>query len=177
MEAQDNPDELDRAALARCRAGDPDGLAALYRAWAPKVYGLALRTLRRRDAAEDVVQDTFLQVHRGAAGFRGESRVGSWIYAIALNACRMRLRGERRAPLPLERAEDLAAPETPDPSGALDRALATLDAPTRELLLLSAHGHSYDDIAGLLGLGADQVRGRLYRARRVLLERLQESGS
>lgn len=174
MDTQGSQDAVDRRDLDRCRAGDPAGLERLYRTWSPKVYGLALRTLRRPDAAEDVVQETFLQVHRNARGFRGEAKFSTWLYTIALNACRMRLRRDKRQTLPLERAEDVPAPETPQSSGALLAALETLDEETRELLLLSAQENSYDEMAELLRLTPDQVRGRLYRARKLLLDRMKE---
>ncbi len=174
MSTSDESGDADRADLERARTGDPAGLEALYRRHSPMVYGLALRTLRRTDAAEDVVQETFLAVHRHAGTFRGDSKVRTWLCSIALNACRMRLRGGKRRALPLERAEEVPAPVRPQSSGALLAALDDLDEDTRELVMLSAQGHSYEEMAGLLELSPDQVRGRLYRARKQLLDRMRE---
>lgn len=174
MTSQDSEDAGDRRDLEACRDGDGAALERLYRKYSPRVYGLALRMLRRNDAAEDAVQETFLSVHRGAAGFRGGSKVGTWIYTIALNACRMRLRSERRRTVPLDDAAAVAAPRTPESSGALLEALETLEPDAREIVLLSAQGQSYEEIAALVGLNPDQVRGRLYRARKQLLDRMRE---
>jgi RNA polymerase sigma-70 factor (ECF subfamily) len=174
MAMPDSGDSSDRTDLERCRQGDGAGLENLYRRYSPKVYGLALRMLRRPDAAEDVVQETVLAVHRGGEGFRGGSRVGTWIYAIALNACRMRLRSERRRAVPLEEASAVAAPLPRESSGALLEALAALEPETREIVLLSAQGRSYEEMGELLELTVDQVRGRLYRGRKALLDRMRE---
>ncbi len=176
MTTQKPEDAEDRRDLERCRDGEGAGLEQLYRRYSPKVYGLALRMLRRPDAADDVVQETFLGVRRGAEGFRGGAKVGTWIYSIALNACRMRLRSERRRTRPLDEAATVAARETPEPDGALLAALEALEPEAREIVLLSAQGRSYDEIAELAGLSADQVRGRLYRARKALLEHMRERG-
>lgn len=184
MDVREEDEAGDRRDLAQIGAGDRGALARLYQRHADRVFGLALRLLRRRDVAEDAVQDAFLAVHKNAAAFRGESRVSTWICSIALNACRMRLRSERRGALSLDAAAEMAAPveatgagEEPGGRAAmLAAALATLDAAARELLLLSAQGRSYDEIGALAGLSADQVRGRLYRARKQLLDELKARG-
>ncbi|MEK7865449.1 MAG: sigma-70 family RNA polymerase sigma factor [Planctomycetota bacterium] len=176
MDAQGNTEADDRRDLEACRTGDAGALERLYRRHAPRVFGLALRTLRRADLAEDVVQETFLNLTKSAAGFRGESRVGTWLAAIALNASRMRLRELRRGGVPLDQADEVAAPATKQPSGALEAALAKLDDEMREILLLAATGASYEEIGAALSLSADQVRGRLYRARKELLARMWAEG-
>ena len=176
METQTTRDDEDRRDFDDFRSGDASAFERLYRRCAPRVYGFALRTLRQNDLAEDVVQETFLQVHRHAAAFRGEARVGTWILSIALNACRIRLRSRRRAPVPLDAAADVPARVEAAPTGELAAALDTLEPEARELLLLSAEGHSYEELATLFALSPDQVRGRLYRARKVLLGRLRAGG-
>ncbi len=169
MSDREAQDAEDRADLDRCRAGDPAAFERLYRRHAPVLYGLALLMVRRADVAEDVLQDAFLTLHRRADTFRGESRVGTWLAAVALNGCRMRLRSERRPTLPLDHAALVPAREPQEGGEALERALARLDPDVRELLLLAAAGNSYEEIGTILDLSAGQVRGRLHRARQALL--------
>ena len=61
------------------------------------VYGVAYRMMNNAQDAEDVTQETFLSAYRNWASFRGGSSVGTWLYRIAVNACLMRLRKEKRA--------------------------------------------------------------------------------
>lgn len=175
-EAQGNTEADDRRDLEACQGGDAAALERLYRRHAGRVYGLALRTLRRSDLAEDVVQETFLKLTSVAAGFRGEAKVGTWLCTIALNASRMRLREMRRGALPIESADGVAAPAPKTPSPALESALAKLPDETRDLLLLAAEGLSYEEIGAALSLSVDQVRGRLHRARKDLLAQIEAEG-
>ena len=61
------------------------------------VYNIAYRMMGNTADAEDIVQDTFLQVYRSVDSFRGESAVSTWLYRIAVNACLMKLRKEKRS--------------------------------------------------------------------------------
>ncbi len=163
----------DTADLARFVAGDAGAFARLFARHAGRLLGLASRLLRDPDQAEDVVQETFLALHRKAATFRGESRVSTWLSAIALNAARMKLRRPRLAALTEEQAASLPDRSPPPDSGDLAIALARLKPDAKELLLLAAQGHSYEELAELLDLNPDQVRGRLYRARAALTAELE----
>ncbi|MGH7350191.1 MAG: RNA polymerase sigma factor [Candidatus Rokuibacteriota bacterium] len=69
--------------VARAKAGDEEALEALYRAFEAPVYSLARRMLRRPEDAEDVLQETFLEVVRSIRGFRGEGHLWGWIRRIA----------------------------------------------------------------------------------------------
>jgi RNA polymerase sigma-70 factor (ECF subfamily) len=173
-------DDDDRRDLAACAAGDVAALERLWARHAPKVNGLALRLVRRPDWAEDAVQETFVKVWKSAKTFRGDAKPGTWIASIAINEARMRLRGEGRRPAAaLDPEYDVAAPEPDAEDPRLDdlrRELAALEDTEREMLLLAAQGHGYGEIAKMLDLTADQVRGRLYRARKALAERMKARG-
>jgi RNA polymerase sigma-70 factor (ECF subfamily) len=69
-----------------------DALVSLY--W-PRVFRFALASLRDRDAAQTVTQDTFLKAHRGRSEFRGESSVQTWLMKIAVNLVRDAVRSRR----------------------------------------------------------------------------------
>jgi RNA polymerase sigma factor (sigma-70 family) len=176
------PEDDDLRDLAACARGDQAALRRLWDRHAGRVQGLALRMVRRRDWAEDVMQETFVKVWKNAASFRGDSKPGTWIASIALNEARMRLRGESRRPAEAlgDAAEAVASPELPEEDErleALRRELAKVEPEERELLLLAAQGLGYDEIGSLVNLSADQVRGRLYRARKLLAGRLKGGGA
>ncbi|ODN71782.1 ECF RNA polymerase sigma factor SigK [Methylobrevis pamukkalensis] len=104
-EASDE-DRFHAEAIRACAAGDRAALRRLYEHEASRMLGIAIRILRRRDLAEEAVQDAFLQVWRKADGFdaaRGNGR--AWLYAIVRNRALNILRDGRR--------EDLL----PDPVG------------------------------------------------------------
>ncbi|MCC6738411.1 MAG: RNA polymerase sigma factor [Planctomycetia bacterium] len=176
------PEDDDLRDLAACARGDQAALRRLWDRHAGRVQGMALRMVRRRDWAEDVMQETFVKVWKNAGAFRGDSKPGTWIASIALNEARMRLRGESRRPAEAlgDAAEAVASPEGPEEDPRLEvlrKELANVEPEEREMLLLAAQGIGYDDIGLAMNLSADQVRGRLYRARKALAARMKGGGA
>src|SRR5919201_5705753 len=108
--------------LARLRAGDPRAFEELVIAYQHRVFGVALRMLGSRAEAEEIAQEVFLRAHRAVAEFRGEARLGTWLYAIASRLCLNRLAS---APRRLERGDDAALLRLPastaDAASALER--------------------------------------------------------
>src|SRR3989449_6988585 len=81
--------------VARAKSGDLEALEALYRAFETPVYNLALRVLRAPEDAEDVLQETFLEVVRSIKQYRGEGHLWGWIRQIATSKALMRIRHDR----------------------------------------------------------------------------------
>src|SRR5260370_23647669 len=81
--------------VARAKSGGLEALEALYRAFETPVYNLALRMLHRPEDAEDVLQETFLEVVKSLTQYRGEGHLWGWIRRIAASKALMRIRGER----------------------------------------------------------------------------------
>ena len=108
----------DSALVAAARKGDMKAFERLYRLHSGKVMGLCLRMTRRRDVAEDCVQQTFIRAWRSLAAFEGRSAFGTWLHRIAVNAV---LRGlyacgrEQRAqhPAVVQPDREIAEPEPP----------------------------------------------------------------
>ena len=71
--------------VARAKTGDLEALEALYRAFETPVYNLALRMLRVPEEAEDVLQETFLEVVRSIKQYRGEGHLWGWVRQIAVS--------------------------------------------------------------------------------------------
>src|SRR5438477_12488277 len=77
--------------LPRLRAGDPRAFEEFVIAYQHRVFGVALRMLGSRAEAEEIAQEVFLRAHGAVAEFRGEARLGTWLYAIASRLCLNRL--------------------------------------------------------------------------------------
>jgi RNA polymerase sigma-70 factor (ECF subfamily) len=174
----------DASLLARLRAGDERAFEALVRGYQHRVFGVGLRMLGNRAEAEEIAQETFLRAHRALGEFRGEARLGTWLYAIASRLCLDRLAsGPRRH----ERSDDLALAQAPaagtDAAGALERdelqaalreAVAALPEERRIVVVLrDFEGLGYEEIAEVLGVPLNTVRTRLHRGRLDLKAKLE----
>lgn len=153
---------------------DRDLVDSLFARYREPVYRFLRRMLRDGQAAEDLTQDTFLRALGGPYRANGQER--AWIFQIARNLARDRVRTDERRPalVPLDEPRDAAC----DPSLALavDAALRQLAEEDREVFLLrEIGGLSYAEIAGACGLTADAVRSRLHRTRLALRAALAPS--
>ena len=84
--------ELEPGLVARAQRGDMKAHAVLYRAFGAGVNGVARRLVRSPDIAEEIVQDTFVEVIHSIDRFRGDAPVGAWIRRIAVTKSLMHLR-------------------------------------------------------------------------------------
>jgi len=174
--------------LEAIRAGSSEALEALLVRHEARLYRFARRLCRHREDAEDVLQESLLAAARGLGGFRGASSIGTWLYAIARSFCIKKRRRSIFAPVEvsLETQASLAARGLADPARrpdealeasrlemALERAIAALDRPYREVLLLrDVEGLSAAEVAEVTGLSVPAVKTRLHRARGRLREAL-----
>lgn len=171
--------------VAAARAGDIEAFDQLMRLEERCVYRTALNLLNRPEDAEDAVQQTFLRVYRGLAGYDSDRPWRSWLYAIAVNVCRDMGRKRRlRAWVSLEAwreagGEDPVASEpAADAEAELERrrqilqqGLKRLSPREREALTL----HAIEDVpvaeaAKILGVAEGTVRSLTSRARAKLSE-------
>ncbi len=165
--------------------GDTRAFTELVRRHQDAVYAMALRFTGDSKDAEDVGQDVFLKAFRSLPGFKGEARFTTWLYRIAYNLCIDWLRKTRRSRgrnVPIEDAGDVAdggaGPEsgllsTEDKAG-VKRAVGELEERYRSVVILHYYQKlSYDEISGALGIPVKTVETRLYRARRMLREKLE----
>jgi RNA polymerase sigma-70 factor, ECF subfamily len=174
----------DAPLLARLRARDARAFEELVTTYQHRVFAVALRMLSNRAEAEEIAQETFLRAHRALADFRGEARLGTWLYAIASRLCLNRLAsGPRRH----ERSDDIALAQAPaegrDAVGALERdeleaalheAITALPEERRIVVVLrDLEGLSYEEIGEVLGVPLNTVRTRLHRARLDLKAKLE----
>ncbi|GGF79761.1 RNA polymerase sigma factor [Azorhizobium oxalatiphilum] len=168
-------------ALAGCAAGDAACLRRLYDGLAPQMTGVAIRLLRRRELAEDVVHDTFVRIWEKAALFdpeRGEAR--TWMFAILRNRALDVLRGEGRTDLvddfePMgmtdESVDAEAAVTALSEAGALRRCLGRLQPVQRSVVVLAyTRGLSHGELAGRLGVPLGTVKSWMRRSLLALRE-------
>ncbi len=183
MSAPDQADLLEAA-----RAGDAEALETLLEWHEPRLYRFARRLCRSPADAEDVLQESLLAAARGLAGFRGASSLSTWLYTIARSHCIKKYRRRWSAPreVSLEAEEAAPARERPDPGpdpeaalqarrleAALEQAIARLDRPHREVLILrDVEGLTAPEVATVTGLSVAAIKSRLHRARARVREEL-----
>jgi RNA polymerase sigma-70 factor (ECF subfamily) len=166
--------------LAACRRGDPRALEELVRLTQRRVYNLALRIVGRRHDAEDVMQEAYLRMFRGLAGFREEARFETWMHRIVTNAALnlLRRRGRFGDLLADDGEVDRPVPDRTDVVDGRDqlvRSIARLPEGQRLVLVLKdVYGLSCKEIGEELGIAEGAVKVRLHRARRRLKDVLEE---
>ncbi|MBI3635341.1 MAG: sigma-70 family RNA polymerase sigma factor, partial [Candidatus Rokubacteria bacterium] len=118
-----NDDVGDRELLRRLRAGAPGAFEEFVIAHQHRVFSVAYRMLGTRAEAEDVAQETFLRAHRALGGFRGDSRLSTWLYAIGARLCFDHLAARRRRPaVSADEDRDIAESTPAEEAGPGDEA-------------------------------------------------------
>ncbi|OKK22885.1 RNA polymerase subunit sigma-70 [Streptomyces sp. CB00455] len=180
----ETPGDLDDSVLAvRAAEGDDEAFAVLVRRHSSRLLGLARHLLGNHADAEDAVQEAFLSAWRRLPEFRHGASFGTWMYRIVTNRC-LNIARRRPHPLPLESVPEPAAAdadsspprlaETDAATTALVRALSDLTPELRACWVLrELHGLHYEEIAHVVGSSEQAVRGRLFRARRALMEAMR----
>lgn len=167
----------DEQLLQALQAGDTDSLGVLVSRWERPLFRFVFRLLPRVEDARDICQETFLRILKKADRFRPDSRFSTWMYQIALNLCRDRLRRQRRWGLlvtdePADEERTADAGSDADPAGAAERrersaavrqALARIPAEQREVLVLKEfQGLKFREIAAILDCPESTVKSRMY---------------
>jgi RNA polymerase sigma-70 factor (ECF subfamily) len=180
-------EDLDDAALIE-RALQPDRYAfqLIMKRHNRRLHRIARAVLEDETEAEDVVQETYFHAFRHLSEFRAEARLSTWLTRITLNEALGRRR-RRRPTVDIEAIEPMPSPpdeRKPDPEEAaavaeirrlLEHALNELPEPFRVVFVMrDVEEMSTEETALLLGVQPQTVRTRLYRARRLLRQALQE---
>lgn len=154
------------AVLPRLRAGDPAAQEALYRAFESPVYNLVRRICRTTEDAEDVLQETFLEVFRSISRFRGDGSLWSWVRTVASSKALMRLRRNRYRDTD-ELVEDAAPVRREDAALRMDleAALERLSPTARAVVWLhDVEGYTHEEIAGMMERSVSFSKSQLARA-------------
>lgn len=183
------PDSVSDADLvARMAEGDREAFALLFRRYQRSVHRFALHMTGLTDVADDVTQEVFMALARGAQRYRpAEGALGTYLYGIARHLVLQREKKRRsRQEVDLAALDEREAPvHWHDPVEGLAqaqrvalvrRAILCLPAHYREVIVLcEVHGLSYEEAAAIVGCPIGTIRSRLNRARRLLIDRCRAS--
>jgi RNA polymerase sigma-70 factor, ECF subfamily len=158
--------------------GAAEAFAELFRRYKQPIFGFFRRRLADAGHAEELTQETFLAIVRGASRYQPRALFRTYLYAIALRILRAHRRKQVfRATFLGQRKEtqELARGDATETALVLRQALRKLDRTDREILMLREFEElSYAEISELLNLPLNTVRSRLFRARVALKELLDE---
>jgi len=192
-----NTPSEDQDFIRRLKARDESALEELMAQYETKVFGLALRMTDSRQDAEEILQDVFLTVFQKIDGFRGDSKLSSWIYRIAANTALMKLRKRSKfQEIPL--AEELGPKMTEEGMIAepvidwsklpdeelmrkellhrIDEALTALPPDYRSVFVLrDIEELSAEETSQILEISIAALKSRLHRARLFLRKELADS--
>lgn len=174
----------DEELVAKLKRGEPTAVMELYTAYADRIYSLVFNQVDgNRDAAQDIVQETFLAASKSAGKFRGQSKVYTWLYSIAnkkvADFYRRRKREAKYQTVPadsqieLEASPDPGTMESEEKSRAVQATLSSLPLHYKQVLILKyVEEMPVTEISQVMGRSPKSIEGLLTRARRELRERL-----
>jgi len=192
------PEGYEEQLVERLKRRDEAAFNELVRAYEKRVFRLVLRMLGDRAEAEDVAQDVFITVFKSIDSFRGESKLSTWMFRVATNHCKNRIKYlDRRARGKKGELDELSEHDAlesasmssssmvarPDQQAEANQiesivraAIAELDEDQRELVVLrDVENMSYEEIQQITGLPEGTVKSRLHRARLQLAKAVQRA--
>lgn len=188
----------EEALIARLKRRDEAAFNELVRTYETRIFRLVLRMLGDRAEAEDVAQEVFITVFKSIDGFRGDSKLSTWLYRVATNHCKNRIKYlERRARSKKKEYDELAEhgalqsatmsssaqvarpdqlAEAHQMEAIVREAIMDLDEDQRLLVILrDVENMSYEEIQRETGLPEGTVKSRLHRARLALAKAVQRA--
>ena len=181
----------DEELVAKLKRGQPTAVMELYTAYVDRIYSLVFNQVDGdRDAAQDIVQETFLAVSKSAGKFRGQSKVYTWLYSIANKKVADFYRRRKReakyqtvsadSQIDLEAIPDAGTMDSEEKSQAVQATLSSLPLHYRQVLILKyVEEMPVIEISQVMGRSPKSIEGLLARARQQLRDRLakQNEGS
>ncbi|MCX5747568.1 MAG: sigma-70 family RNA polymerase sigma factor [Proteobacteria bacterium] len=191
--------ELERTLVKRLRDRDERAFRELLALHRDRVFNITYRMLGNRAEAEDVAQEVFITVFKTIESFREQSKFSTWLYRVAVNHCKNRIKylarrhdrdrdelDETQHGTPSSTNGAIGTPTRPAPDRALEgaqmeklleAAIASLDEEQRVVVVLrDIEDLSIEEICEITGLPDGTVKSRLHRARLVLRKKLQREG-
>lgn len=192
------PPDQEAKLIKRLKQRDERAFAQIVALYQQKVFHVVFRMLNSQQEAEDMAQEVFVTVFKSIDSFRGDSKFSTWLYRIAINHCKNRIKYLKRRQTgmaaPFEEMSDREAGSQeggvflqgemhpPDKmveglqiEALLQRELLALDEEHRSLIILrDVENLSYEEIAQITQLPEGTVKSRLHRARMALKERLEK---
>ena len=172
-------EDIDSLCLRSVADGDQRAFASLVERWQSHLINFFYRSTGNRDDAEDLAQETFLDLYRSAPRYQARSSFKAFLFTLARRRLIDGYRKKARRPLqyidPAETYKSMPITRITTEIEAFHRALADLPANQRQaILLLQQQGLSYEEIAEALGGSVSAVKSWIYRARAHLRKALAE---
>lgn len=168
--------------MLKIAQGDEDSFAQLYEMWCRRVMAYALKSLKDTHEAQDVVQETFIQLYKAAPSYRAEGKFSHFLFRIAGNLVRLRYRNFVKVDsldMTLEeegRPYPASLSYTPEDSVIsaidIDRYLSELPHRQREALVMVANGLAYSEAAEIMNITVDAFAQLVLRGRRALKNKI-----
>lgn len=159
-----------------CRSNRRDSQKALYDNYCDAMFSTAFRILNNRDDAQDVLQDSFIEIFKHINDFRGESTIGAWIKTIVVRKALKKLRSlkftenyeENGTEIPLDFLDDLSGQY-------LEHLILSLpDGYRTVFLLVEVEGYSHEETATMLGISTGTSKSQLSRAKKTLRKQIEK---
>ncbi len=180
----------DEELVEACLAGEDSAFDVLLGRWEKRIRGAIYRLVGSDEEARDLCQEAFLKAYKSLRSFKQEARFSSWLYQIALNLCRDRIRRRRgKTMVSLDELEEggaampVAGPtaldllQERDTSRLVAQAIEALPGEQREVIILKEYqGLTFLEIAQALDVPISTVKTRLYRGLDQLRSRLEREG-
>ena len=174
--------------LTKIKKGDPNAFKQLFEQYQHFVYNICYRMIGNREEAEDTTQDVFIKIYHSIGKFRGDAKISSWIYRIAVNTC---LKIERRKklnywisleflfqdnednqPMSQEKMPDQQV-EISETENIVQQAIHKLPVRQKTALILHRYENlSYEEISQVMETSLSAVESLLHRAKENLTEKL-----
>jgi RNA polymerase sigma factor (sigma-70 family) len=178
--------EFELALVARLRDGDTSAFDVVHEQYNRPLFNFLARLARRRDIAEDLLEETWLRLVSRAPALRTDTSLGPWLFTVARNLYlsyrRSRLVEDSHAPgfiglwpvgVPGRSPFEIAA--ATETERRIESALAALPVTYRDAVLLAVEGLSSAEAAQVCGISPEAMRQRLRRGRALMVRRFEES--
>lgn len=161
--------QIDEFTLAKARKGDMEAMEYLYTTFSSAVYSLAFRISASAADADDITQDTFIEVFKKIEQFRGDAPFWGWLRRIAVNKTLMKLRHDKNAPLSLDEVSEQSEMRIQSDQVAnlhdLEIVLKELSDTARAVVWLhDIEGYTHDEIGKMMNKTASFSKSQLSRA-------------
>jgi len=173
----------ERLLVLRCQTGDHDAYRELVARFGPRLQYFLLKLVARADRAEDLAQETWLDVLRQLPRLKDVGAFTTWLYRIAHGKAMLELRRSGRLPEATNEVESLIDEKegpsfSPDDAARIHAALDRLESAHREVLVLRfLEELSYDEIGQVVGCPVGTVRSRIHYAKARLQQLLKPGQS
>jgi RNA polymerase sigma factor (sigma-70 family) len=177
----------DKEIIARVLNAEPQAFAGLVERYQNYVFTLVLRLVEKREDAEELAQDVFVKAYRSLADFRGDSKFSTWLYTIVRTTCLTFLRKKKLFTTSLDIEKNFVqasnhqssfyanGAEQKSRQALVNEAIKMLGPDDAHLIaLFYSADQSLEEIGTVLGIEANTVKVKLYRARQKLREKIEK---